>query len=564
LAPPWIRRQFAGFLPQIRILCNGLLDEPRISFLQFQRAFSPPGVSSHFSTIYASWELIMPYFGRHFASRFGRHFEQKHLNSRIHFLRLGGLIAFAALAVALVSCGGPSSTVVGPGIGAITVNLSDPPTCAFPNGPIEHVWVSIRSVQAHTSATADDNSAGWVELTPQLNSSPRQIDLFSLGSNACLLATLGNTSLPAGTYQQIRLLLVANSGAAGQTPPPACQGQGFNCVVLHDGSVHQLQLSSQANTGLKIPPGQIVGGPISVGAGQSVDLNTDFNTCASIVLQGNGQYRLKPALTAGQVSTNSTGISGKIIDAATGAPIDVGATGAVLVALEVPDATGTDTIFRETVADSAGNFNFCPLPPGAVFDVVAVAINRNGAAYNATIAANVPGGTNLNLIRLNIETTPPSTPAIFQGVVTASGGSASIDATVSALQSVNLPNVGTRLVTIPAEGGSNSVSNISVASNAVCPTGAPANANCASYTLIEPASNPSFGVFTGGTITYSAPLAGLVPYTVRADASIPLSGGTNSCTPSFKTTNVNSNGNALTALPGATVPVKELDFAGCS
>jgi len=493
---------------------------------------------------------------------FRRHFTYRHLESRVFLFRLAGLAGFAALLVSLASCGGQSTITSGPGTGAITVNLSDPPSCAFPNGPIEHVWVSIRSVEAHTSATADDNSAGWVELTPQLNSSPKQLDLFSLGSNACLLATLGNTSLPAGTYQQIRLLLVPNSGAAGQTPPSACQGQGFNCVVLHDGSVHQLQLSSQANTGLKIPPGQIVGGPISVGAGQSVDLNIDFNTCASILQEGNGQYRLKPALTAGQVSTNSTGISGKIIDATTSAPVDVGSTGAVLVALELPDATGTDTIFRETVADSSGNFNFCPLPPGAVFDVVAVAINRNGAAYSATIAANVPGGTNLNLIRLT--TTLPNTPATFQGVVTASGGSASIDATVSALQSVNLPNVGTRLVTIPAEGGSNSVSNISVASNTICPTGTPLNANCATYTLIEPASNPSFGVFTGGTITYSTPLPGLVPYTVRADAFFPLSGGTSSCSPSFKTTNLNANGNALTALPGMTVPVKEIDFAGCS
>jgi hypothetical protein len=488
----------------------------------------------------------------------------KCLSKRTFLFGFGGLAGVVALAALLASCGGHTSTPIGPGTGSITVNLSDPPSCAFPNGPIEHVWVTISSVQAHMSATADDNSPGWVELTPQLNSLPKQIDLFSLGSNACLLANLGNTSLPAGTYQQIRMLLVPNSGATGATPPPACQGQGFNCVILHDGSVHQLQLSSQANTGLKIPPGQIVGGPISVGAGQSVDLNIDFNTCASIVLEGNGQYRLKPTLTAGQVSTNSTGISGRIIDATTSAPVDVGSTGAVLVALEVPDGTGTDTIFRETVADASGNFNFCPLPPGAVFDVVAVAINRNGADYNATIAANLPGGTNLNLIRLNIETTPPNTPSVFQGVVTASGGSTSIDATVSALQSINLPNVGARLVTIPAQEGSNSVSNISIVSNVPCPMGTPTNVNCASYTLFEPASNPSFGVFTGGTILYSTPLPGVVPYTVRADAFAPLSGGASSCSPSSKTTNVTATGNALNALPGATVPVKQIDFTGCS
>jgi hypothetical protein len=476
---------------------------------------------------------------------------------------VGGLAIFLALGLAFEGCGGGTPSA-GSGNGSITVNLSDPPSCAFPNGPIAHVWVTINSVEAHMSATADDKSPGWVELTPQLRSSPMSIDLFSLGSNACLLATLGNTSLPAGTYQQIRLLLVPNGGAAGATPPPACKGQGFNCVVLQDNSVHELQLSSEANTGLKIPPGQIVGGPISVGAGQDVDLNIDFNACASIVQQGNGQFRLKPTLTAGQVSTNSTGISGRVTDGA-GAPIPLGATGAVLVALEQPDATGADVIFRETVADPSGNFNFCPLPAGAIFDVVAVAINGSGAAYNATVAVNVPGGTNLiNPIPLTLETTSPNTPTTFQGLITAAGGSGSIDVSVSALQSVTLPGIGIRSFAIPAEGGSSSVSTIAVVSNASCPSGAPTNANCATYTLVEPASNPRFGIFTAGAISYSTPLPAPVPYTIRADAAAPLSGGTASCTLPSVRTGLNANGTALLALPGAIVNVKEIDFSGCS
>jgi hypothetical protein len=493
-----------------------------------------------------------------------RHLGQNRLNSRTLFSWLACFAGFVAIAAFLVSCGGSGGTQgSNPGIASITVNLSDPPSCAFPNGNFDHVFVTIRSVQAHTSATANDNSSGWQELAPQLNTQPMQIDLFALAPNACLLVTLGsNTALPAGTYQQIRLLLVANSGASGPLPiTNACAGQGFNCIVLHDGSVHQLDLSSQANTGLKIPPGQIVGGPISVGAKQDIDLNIDFNACASIVQEGNGQYRLKPVLTAGQVSTNNTGISGRVIDAVSGAPVPVGATGAVLVALEQQDATGADVIFRETVADSSGNFNFCPLPAGATFDVVAVAIDGNGAGYNATIAASVPGGTNIGIIPLNIETGASNKPTIFQGVVTASG-SASIDAAVSALQTVPFSGIEPRAVTIPAEG--NSVSNVPVVSSTLCPAGAPAKANCATYTLVEPASNPRFGVFTAGAITYSTPAPGDVPYTIRADAFTPLSGGTPSCSPSSKTINVDTSNNGLKAVGGTTVPVKEMDFAGCS
>ena len=200
------------------------------------------------------------------------------------------------------------------GTGTVRVSITDPPSCAFPNGNFDHVYVTIRSVQAHTSATAGDNTPGWQELAPQLNSQPMQIDLFKAGPNACLLTMLGsNTALPAGTYQQIRLLLVPNDGGGGPVPSAnACGNQGYNCVQLHsDGSFHELMLSSQANTGLKIPPGPVQGGPITVAPGQDVDLNIDFNACASIIQQGNGQFRLKPVLTAGQVSTKTTGISGQ-------------------------------------------------------------------------------------------------------------------------------------------------------------------------------------------------------------------------------------------------------------
>src|SRR5690348_11270441 len=156
-------------------------------------------------------------YGRYF----GRCFWWNYLHSRTVFVWLVGLAGFVAVATSLVSCSGGSVTTVGGGFGtgSITVNLSDPPTCAFPSGSFEHVFVTIRSVQAHTSTSAGDNSPGWQELAPQLNSAPMQIDLLSLAPNACLLVTLGsNAALPAGNYQQIRLLLVANSGAMGALP----------------------------------------------------------------------------------------------------------------------------------------------------------------------------------------------------------------------------------------------------------------------------------------------------------------------------------------------------------
>ena len=476
--------------------------------------------------------------------------------------RLGSLAAMAGLAAVLAGCSG-SSTVATGGTGTIHVSLTDPPSCAFPHGQFEHVYVTIRSVQAHINGAAGDNSFGWQELTPQLNSNPMQIDLFAAGPNSCLLAMLGsNAALPAGNYQQLRLLLVPNDGGGGPLPAPnRCAGHGFNCAELHDGSIHELLLSSQANTGLKIPPGQIVGGPISVDSGEVVDLNIDFNACASIVQQGNGEYRLKPALTAGQVSTSDTSISGQVVDATTQQPI-VGGT--VLVALEQQDGTGADVILQQTAADSSGRFRFCPLSTGMTFDVVAVAINGAGVAYNATVAAGVPSGTNLGTIPLNAETGSATGPATLQGFVTAKTNSsaATIDASVFALQTISLGGGVTRPVTIPAR--SSSTPNISVESDASCPPDPPASANCAQYTLIEPASNPRVGIFSAGSISYSLPSPGDVLYSVRADAHVPLSGGVSTCTPSSKTTSLDANGDPLKANPSATVTPAEIDFSGCS
>jgi len=492
-------------------------------------------------------------------------------NARAGALLLA-VVAIFGIAGIIVSCSGGSgsSMSMSSNTGTVNVSMSDPPSCMPPNGQFVHVYVTVRSVQAHISATADDNSPGWQELAPQLASAPLQIDLFSKPQTTCILAQLGSASLPAGSYQQIRLLLVSNTPAASDAVPTtnACAGNGFNCVVLEDSTIHELQLSSQANTGLKIPPGQIVGGPLQVNAGQSVDLNIDFNACASIVHEGNGKFRLKPTLTAGQVSANNTGITGKVVDSGTSAPI----AGNVQVAIEQPDPTsGIDRILMQTVADSNGNFNFCPLPTG-VFDIVLVAIGPANMPYNATTVLNVPNGTNLGAIPLIAEV-GATAPAVFQGFVTATNGTAggTIDVSLSALQTVPTGATTTLQVTIPLQTipatnttpEVDSTGLVSVSTNTSCPTGAPAKANCAQYTLVVPASNPSVGIFSSSGIKYSTPATGDVLFTVDARAAVPLSGGAPDCTPSEQMVSKDSTAAALKALPATTTNVAEIDFSTC-
>ena len=492
----------------------------------------------------------------------------------LHFL-LG--LVIAVVAVILISCGGNSSQLQSPNMGTVVTTISDPPSCMPPNGNFTHVFITVRSVQAHTSATADASSAGWQELAPQLASAPMQIDLFSKPDTTCVLAQLGSASLPVGNLQQIRLLLLSNTPAAGAAVPSpnACAGNGFNCVVVDNGgasTIHELVLSSQDETGLKIPPGQIMGGPIEVAAGQSVDLNIDFNACASIVQEGNGTFRLKPTLTAGVVSPNNSGIGGQVVDSVTKKPI----TGNVIVALEQPDSMGIDRIVMQAAADPQGNFRFCPLPAGT-FDVVVVALGTANLPYNATAVVNVPNGTNLNAIPLVAETGAAG-PAILQGFVTAKTATAGAmaDVSLAALQTINVSASVTRQLTIPLQDTQAtttppapavmSTELISITDSKNCPTGSPMGANCAQYTLVVPASNPSVGVFASGGFTFSAPASGNVLFSVDAIATKPMSGGTLDCTPSeiVTSTDASTPPQPLKVTPAMTTNVARTDFTGCS
>ncbi len=217
------------------------------------------------------------------------------------------------------------------------------------------------------------NDPGWIDLTPNLQQNPKQVDLLGQASNQCFLAMLGSTTeLQPGTYQQIRIFLAKNNTTVKNN---RC-GNDANCVMLSSDATdtpQPLLLSSEAQTGIKIPSGQIAGGQFVVAAGQTEDLDIDFNACASIVAQGNSQFRLKPVLHAGEVTLTSSSINGKVVDSLTGQPISGGNT---VVALEQQDSSGVDRVIMETVTDSTGAFVFCPVSAGT-YDLVAVALTEH-------------------------------------------------------------------------------------------------------------------------------------------------------------------------------------------
>lgn len=462
-------------------------------------------------------------------------------------------VVFVLAGAFLLSCGGSSHTSSSM---PATVNLtvSDPSTCSGPQGPFSHIYVTITDVQINSSSSAGDSDPGWIDLTPNLQQNPQQVDLLGQANNQCFLAMLGSTTeLQPGTYQQIRIVLADGSVPVNNNP---C-GSASNCVVLSSNPTapQPLLLSSESKTGLKIPPGQIAGGQFVIAAGETKDLNLDFDACASIVAQGNGQFRLKPVLHAGEVSLTSSSINGTIVDSVTGQSI-VG--GNAIVALEQKDSSGVDRVIMETVTNTNGSFVFCPVAAGT-YDVVAAAISGTQVVYGATVIMGVQPGNALGIVPLTAQA--GATPASITGQITTTTGSAATaaDLALSALQPIT-ENSSTVLVTIPLAGQSAATVSLTTVSAAACPV----NTDCVSYTLSVPAANPSVGTFsTSGTQSPAAPAGGSVGYTMDAIAFVSGGAGTLDCNPSNLQTSSTATNTPLTATPGASVTAATLAFSGC-
>jgi hypothetical protein len=421
-----------------------------------------------------------------------------------------------------------------------------------PNGPFLHVYVTVTDVKASVNANASDNDSSFVDLTPGLSTQPKQIDLLGQATNQCFLASLGSTQqLQPGNYQQIRVILSDNSPATvGKTLPTNLCGNGAaNCVVLNDGTTQTLQLSSEATTGIKIPTGQIANGGLNVAGGSTKDLDIDFNTCVSIVQQGNGQYRLKPVLHAGEVSTTSTSINGTVVDSSTGKAI----SGLVLIALEQKDANGVDRVFMNTLADSGGGFVFCPLPTGT-YDVVIVGQTGAGLVYAPTVITAVSTGSALSTVQLHPQPSVASGATRLQGSVTSQNGASpaaatSIDVQVSAFEAVSA-NLTVTVPQLPNQAGATLA--LTTESSSSCASGK----DCVSYAIPLPASAPYVGVFSasGTTLTQSALPAA---YVMDGIAFVPSSGGTLNCSPN------ELQATPVTPVAGSTLLVPTLAFTGC-
>ncbi|CAG2155909.1 hypothetical protein D3C87_1192010 [compost metagenome] len=266
----------------------------------------------------------------------------------------GGVALSLGGAVLLAACGGGGGDdppTPGPANGTLRVQMTDAPACGY-----DHVYVTVNRVRVNGSPDADDNGSGWVDIPV---SPAQRIDLLSLTNG--VLATLGQTALPAGNYQQIRLVLSPNSGNALS-----------NSVVPTGGTETALDTPSAAQSGYKIIR------PFTVAPDTLTDLILDFDACKSVVPRGNGGYNLKPVVTALPVV-----VSGKVSGALT--PAQAGAT---------VYAERGGLVVKSTVADANGNFVLSPIEQSTSSGNVDVVIVPTGRATGIVRSVPVVAGSN--------------------------------------------------------------------------------------------------------------------------------------------------------------------------
>jgi hypothetical protein len=280
--------------------------------------------------------------------------------------------------------------------------------------------------------------------------------------------------------------------------------------------------------------------------------------------------------SASQSASATSGITGRVVDSATHAPIS---GGQVTVALEQPDGTGTDSVFTQASPDGSGHFSFNRLPLATTYDLIAIAINGNGVAYDATIIVGIPPGSDLGDVPIIAETGDARGPGKIEGLVTATSGTApsSIRATISAIQTIDLRHgisipvdvpltvaisgADYRPVTIPGEPGTSA--NIFLRSRTDCPASVSANVNCGKYVIVVPGSNPSVARFERGSLSYHSQAGGPARYSVRANAYMPYGLGSSLCIPSFQSANADMEGQPLKVSPGGTATAQPIAFTGC-
>jgi hypothetical protein len=161
--------------------------------------------------------------------------------------------------------------------GRLTVLLTDTPA------NLDSAIVTIRRIDL-VPEDAEEGDDGDEDDESEILRFPveeRPIDLLQLQDG--VTTTLADVDVPAGEYEQIRLVL------------------GEENYVVADGERQDLQVPSGEQSGIKI----LLPDEVEVeNDGDEIELTLDFDVHDSFVLRGNGRYLFKPTVRVQDVQIN--------------------------------------------------------------------------------------------------------------------------------------------------------------------------------------------------------------------------------------------------------------------
>jgi hypothetical protein len=184
---------------------------------------------------------------------------------------------------------------------AVRLRMAAEPPCSSCVGSIEvqHIFLTIRGIDLHANASAQDDSPDWQELLlPELEQKLLQIDLMESNAAQGVQEPSRATALiPPGIYHQLRLRFVPNQPAADdQLSEKSMCGSGiFNCIVMLDGSIHPLRLDA-ASPELRIMPDRMDGAALPIVSDAGADLIIEMKLMWELSPSADGGAQLVPTL----------------------------------------------------------------------------------------------------------------------------------------------------------------------------------------------------------------------------------------------------------------------------
>ena len=197
----------------------------------------------------------------------------------------------------------PPTCKLGDGTGTIIVGINSArPSPQAPTSPnLQHVFITLRGIDASPDAIATEDSPDWQELAPELASEPVQIDLMntSVSDVSCASSLTRKSIVRADLYRQIRLRLVSDQPAAGDPLPRQneCGGRSFNCVVDINGYTHALALKN-GERDLRITSDHIADGSFNVLPDTQTRLSIVFDPYSSLATAVSDAVQVVPVFSA--------------------------------------------------------------------------------------------------------------------------------------------------------------------------------------------------------------------------------------------------------------------------